>query len=155
MVQLPIRYRADYCRSIIQARCESKRQLASEMCSVSWLRPNLAYSMDDCRNVITGGGRLLLHNLLNLCSNYKLPTIASGYLHCVEGVAGHLDQLSSSFGAPLFCKLDNGGNLNPVSVSHVFSRAMEIPFNSPVYAAPYNGAFERIQGEFKGYLKRW
>jgi hypothetical protein len=81
--------------------------------------------------------------------------MASSYLPCGEELAGHLDRLFSRFGAPLFCKWDNGGNLNNAAVNQVLSEAMVIPINSPVYKAPYNGAIERTQGEFKGYLKRW
>jgi len=147
--------RRDLNRLIIQARRESNRQRAAETCRVSWLRPNLAWAMDDCKKTFTGGGRLYLHNLSDLCSRYKLPPMASDALPCGEEVAGHLDRLFSRFGAPLFCKRDNGGNLNHAAVNQVLSEAMVIPINSPVYKAPYNGAIERTQGEFKGYLKRW
>lgn len=147
--------RRDLNRLIIQARCESSRQRAAGLCRVRWLRPNLAWAMDDCRKNLIGGGRLHLHNLSDLCSRYKLPPMASDYLPCGEEVAGHLDRLFSRFGPPLFCKRDNGGNLNHAAVDQVLSEAMVIPINSPVYTAPYNGAIERTQGEFKGYLKRW
>ena len=30
-----------------------------------------------------------------------------------------------------------------------------IPINSPIYKAPYNGAIEHAQGEFKNYLRHW
>jgi hypothetical protein len=56
---------------------------------------------------------------------------------------------------PLFCKRDNGGNLNHLAVNHVLEEALVIPIKSPPYRAPYNGAIEHTQGEFKSYLDRW
>jgi hypothetical protein len=147
--------RRDLNRLIIQARRESNRQRAAGLCRVRWLRPNLAWAMDDCKKTLIGGGRLHLHNLSDLCSRYKLPPMASDYLPCGEEVAGHLVRLFSRFGPPLFCKRDNGGNLNHAAVNRALSEAMVIPINSPVYTAPYNGAIEHTQGEFKDYLKRW
>jgi len=147
--------RRDLNRLIIEARRESNRRWAAETFRVTWLRPNLAWAMDDCSKTVIGGGRLHLHNLSDLCSRYKLPPMASDALPCGEEVAGHLDRLFSRFGAPLFCKRDNGGNLNHAAVNQALSEAMVIPINSPVYTASYNGAIERTQGEFKGYLKRW
>jgi hypothetical protein len=147
--------RRDLNKLIIQARRESNQQQAAERCRVAWLRPNLAWAMDDCSKTVIGGGKLHLHNLSDLCSRYKLPPIASDQSPCGEEVAGHLDRLFTRFGAPLFCKRDNGGNLNHYAVDQVLSDAMVIPINSPVYQASYNGAIERTQGEFKKYLHRW
>ena len=52
-------------------------------------------------------------------------------------------------------KRDNGGNLNHATVDDVLEAAWVIPVNSPPYTAPYNGAIEHTQGEFKSYVKRW
>jgi hypothetical protein len=62
--------RRDLNRLIIQARRESNRQRAAELCRVRWLRPNLVWAMDDCRKNLIGGGKLHLHNLSDLCSRY-------------------------------------------------------------------------------------
>jgi len=139
-----------------QARRESNRRRKAEVCRVRWLRPNLAWAIDDCRKSDTAvSGTLHLHNLTDLCSRYKLPPIASGHLPCGEEVAGHLAHLFDRFGPPLFCKRDNGGNLNHATVNEVLEDAWVIPVNSPPYTAPYNGAIEHTQGEFKSYVKRW
>ena len=139
-----------------QARRESNRRRKAEACRVRWLRPNLAWAIDDCRKSNTAvSGTLHLHNLTDLCSRYKLPPIASGHLPCGEEVAGHLAYLFDRFGSPLFCKRDNGGNLNHATVDEVLEDAWVIPVNSPPYTAPYNGAIEHTQGEFKSYVKRW
>jgi hypothetical protein len=138
-----------------QVRTESNRQRSAETCRVSWLRPNLAWAVDDCSKSKTVGKQALhLHNLTDLCSRYRLPPIAAGHLACGEEVAGHLEYLFDRFGAPLFCKRDNGGNLNHASVNDVLEQALVIPINSPPYTAPYNGAVEHSQGEFKRYIER-
>lgn len=139
-----------------QARSETHRRRKAEACHVRWLRPNLAWAMDDCRKSDTEiSGTLHLHNLTDLCSRYKLPPIASGQLPCGEEVAGHLAHLFNRFGPPLFCKRDNGGNLNHTTVNEVLENAWVIPINSPPYTASYNGAIERTQRELKDYLECW
>ena len=148
--------RRDFNEMVRQVRQETNRQQKSESCQVTWLRPNLAWAMDDCRKTrMAADGTLHIHNLTDLCSRYKLPPLASDHLPCGEEVAGHLDYLFGRFGAPLFCKRDNGGNLNHTAVNDVLEQAQVIPLNSPVYNAPYNGAIEHTQGEFKSYLQRW
>jgi hypothetical protein len=104
-----------------------------------------------------GRGRKVVHvhNLQDLCSQYKFPPLATGHEALGEEVAGHLDGLFGRFGPPLFCKRDNGGNVNHVAVDDVLGEAMVIPINSPVDRAPYNGAIEHSQGEMKRYLKKW
>ena len=159
------RLHGDYARSISRrdldemvrhVRSETNRQRSAETFRVSWLRPNLAWAVDDCRkSKVVGKAALHLHNLVDLCSRYKLPPIASGRLPCGEEVAGHLANLFDRFGPPLFCKRDNGGNLNHTAVNQVLEQALVIPINNPPYTAEYNGAVEHTQAEFKGYLDRW
>lgn len=139
-----------------KARNESNGQRQAEACHISWLRPNLAWAIDDCQKNDTGTERTLhLHNLTDLCSRYKLPPIASDQLPCGEEVAGHLEHLFNRFGPPLFCKRDNGGNLNHSTVDEVLENTWVIPINSPPYTPSYNGAIERTQWEFKDQIKCW
>ncbi len=139
-----------------QTRSETNHHRKAEACRVSWLRPNLAWAIDDCRKSDTAAsGTLHLHSLTDLCSRYKLPPIASGLLPCGEEVAGHLAHLFDRFGPPLFCKRDNGGNLNHTTVDEVLEDAWVIPVNSPPYTPSYNGAIERTQREYKDQIKRW
>jgi hypothetical protein len=145
--------RRDLDEMVRQVRSETNRRRIAESCRVSWLRPNLAWAVDDCRKSDTAV--LHLHNLTDLCSRYKLPPIASARPPCGEEVAGHLERLFERFGAPLFCKRDNGGNLNHTAVNQVLEDSLVIPINSPPYTAPYNGAIEHTQREFKDYLDRW
>jgi len=148
--------RRELNRMITSVRDENKRQRAARRYHITWLRPNLAWAMDDCQKPdVFAGGKLHLHNLSDLCSRYKFHPLASRAMPCGEEVAGHLDHLFSRFGAPLFCKRDNGSNLNHLAVNEVLEQAMVIPINSPPNTARYNGAIEHTQGEFKDYLRRW
>jgi len=137
------------------ARSEATRHRRAELHRVSWLRSNLAWAMDDCQTRDGGAEKLYLHNLTDLGSRYRLPPLASQYLPCGEEVAGHLQHLFARFDPPLFCKRDNGGNLNHLAVNQVLEEALVVPINSPPRMAPYNGAVEHTQGEFKTYLDRW
>jgi hypothetical protein len=148
--------RRDLARMVRTVRDENKRQQTARRHHITWLRPNLTWAMDDCRKKdVVASGELHLHNLSDLCSRYKFQPLASSELPCGEEVAGHLEYLFSRFGAPLFCKRDNGGNLNHSAVNDVLEEAFVIPINNPAYTAPYNGAIEHTQGEFKDFLRRW
>jgi transposase-like protein len=148
--------RREIDRMVREARIEATRDRRAEIRHVSWLRSNLAWAMDDCQTPDgVGAEKLYLHNLTDLGSRYRLPPLAAAYLPCGEEVAGHLQQLFDRFEPPLFCKRDNGGNLNHQAVNQVLEEALVIPINSPPRMAPYNGAVEHTQGEFKGYLDRW
>lgn len=148
--------RRELNQMIRNVRNEHNRQKNARRHRVTWLKPNLAWAMDDCRKTsVVAGGALHLHNLSDLCSRYKFHPLASSSLPCGEEVAGHLNHLFSRFGAPLFCKRDNGGNLNHGAVNDILEDAYVIPINSPPYTAPYNGAAEHTQGEFKNYLRQW
>lgn len=148
--------RRELNRMITSVRNENKRQRAARRYHITWLRPNLAWAMDDCQKPDgVAGGKLHLHNLSDLCSRYKFHPLASRAIVCGEEVAGHLDHLFSRFDAPLFCKRDNGGNLNHLAVNEVMEQAYVIPINSPPNTARYNGAIEHTQGEFKDCLRRW
>jgi transposase len=148
--------RRELNRMIRIVRKENNLQRADRRYHITWLKPNLAWAMDDCqRSKVVGKENLHLHNLSDLCSRYKFDPLASTEIPCGEEVAGHLSHLFSRFGAPLFCKRDNGGNLNHGMVNEVLEQALVIPINSPPSRAAYNGAIEHTQGEFKNYLRRW
>ncbi len=141
-------------RMIGNVRREANRKQAAQACRITWLRPNLAWAMDDCQCPGIARG-MYLRNLSDLCSRYKFRPLASGQLACGEEVAGHLAHLFSCFGPPLFCKRDNGGNLNHTAVDQVLAEALVVPINNPANTPAYNGAIEHTQGEFKSYLRRW
>ena len=87
----------------------------------------------------------------DLASRYKFNPMG-GKIPCGEEVAGYLANIIHRFGAPLFLKRDNGGNLNHGAVGDVLAEHFIIPINSPPYYPPYNGAIEEAQTELKGGL---
>jgi hypothetical protein len=107
--------------------------------------------MDGCRFRHRDAGETLhVHNVQDLCSRYKFPPLAAATEPCGEEVAGHLACQFTRFGPPLFCKRDNGGNVNPLAVDALLEEALVIPMNSPVATAPYNGAIELEPGGAQG-----
>ena len=120
------------------ARCERippgavwPRPIMSAGCGRTWPGPWTIAEKDE-RAI---DGTLHLHNLTDLHSRYRLPPLASHGLPCGEEVSGHLQYLFDRFDPPLFCKRDNGGNLNHVAVNQVLEEALVIPINSPPYRA--------------------
>jgi hypothetical protein len=155
------RYRACISRRELNAmvrsvRDKSNQDRATERCQVYWRRPNLAWALDgsEYRHRFISN-RCHIQNLQDLCSRYKFAPLSTGYMPCGEEVAGHLSHQFSKFGPPLFIKRDNAGNYNHLSVDQLLEDAMVIPINSPVYRAPYNGAIEHAQAEFKTYIRKW
>jgi hypothetical protein len=148
--------RRDIDALIRDARKRSNRKQAAACQHVIWHAPNLTWALDGSqfRSRVVAG-KLHLQNLQDLCSRYKFPPLTTDYPPCGEEVSGYLAHQFGQFGAPLFCKRDNGGNLNHLAVNALFEEAFVIPINSPVATPPYNGAIEHAQGEMKGYLRRW
>lgn len=55
---------------------------------------------------------------------------------------------------------DNGGLVNAEQLGEGgggegLAVALVIPINNPVQKAPYNGAIEPTQGDFKAYIQQW
>lgn len=120
---------------------------------ISWNIPNVAWSMDPCEYVQHAhtGAKVYLNQMQDLASRYKFNPMTGG-VPCGEEISGYLTATFNRFGAPLFLKRDNGGNLNHVAVNNVLSDFFVIPVNSPVHYPPYNGAIEEAQTELKNGL---
>jgi cob(I)alamin adenosyltransferase len=115
---------------------------------ISWNLPNVAWSMDPCEYQQHDAAKVYMNQMQDLASRYKFGPLAGGIL-CGEEIAGHLAATFKRFGAPLFLKRDNGGNLNHVAVNDVLAEHFVLPVNSPVHYPPYNGAIEEAQAELK------
>ncbi|MCL5024450.1 MAG: transposase family protein [Nitrospirae bacterium] len=117
---------------------------------IRWNVPNVAWSMDPCEygQRDATGGKVYLNQMQDLASRYKFSPM-TGEIHCGEEISGYLAATFDRFGAPLFLKRDNGGNLNHGAVNDVLAEHFVLPLNSPVYYAPYNGAIEEAQAELK------
>jgi hypothetical protein len=120
---------------------------------IHWNVPNVAWSMDPCEygGRDATGDKVYLNHMQDLASRYKFSPM-TGDAPCGEEIAGYLAATFDRFGAPLFLKRDNGGNLNHVAVNNVLSDFFVMPINSPVHYPPYNGAIEEAQTELKNGL---
>jgi hypothetical protein len=120
---------------------------------IRWNVPNVAWSMDPCEygQRDATGAKLYLNQMQDLASRYKFNPM-TGDIPCGEEISGYLAATFNRFGAPLFLKRDNGGNLNHVAVNDVLADHFVMPVNSPVHYPPYNGAIEEAQTELKNGL---
>lgn len=120
---------------------------------IRWNVPNVAWSMDPCeygqRDEV--GAKVYLNQMQDLASRYKFGPM-TGDVPCGEEISGYLAAIFDQYGAPLFLKRDNGGNLNHTAVNDVLADYFVVPVNSPVHYPPYNGAIEEAQTELKNGL---
>lgn len=141
---------------IAEARSAQRKQQADCLQRIRWHHPGLAWALDDFKQQEELWPRkLFVCSIQDLRSRYKLPPLAGPQLCSGEELSGHLDRLFSQFGAPLFLKRDNHGNLNHSAVNETLEEHMVIPLNSPVNYAQYNGAIEHTQSEMKFQLKNY
>lgn len=121
---------------------------------VNWHGAGVVWSMDDTMypRHDAQGRELWIHHVRDIGSRYSFQPMASdGHAWGVE-VAANLHALCHRYGAPLFMKRDNGGNLNTPDVDEIFAMFCIIPFNSPICMPTYNGAMERSQATLKKEL---
>lgn len=145
--------RRDLDRLIAEARYEANRGSRANQYKVAWLQAGSVWAMDIFESKMPGiPGKAFVLTIQDLASGYKFPPLCSDKHIRGPEVADHLEQLFQQFGKPLFLKVDNGGNLNHEAVSNLLDHYFVIPINSPAYYAPYNGAIEHTQGEFKKLL---
>jgi hypothetical protein len=117
---------------------------------LEWLVPNTCWVIDITEHSHPDGkiGKVFYSHMQDMASRYKFNP-KGGEIPCGEEVSGYLAGIIHRFGAPLFLKRDNGGNLNHGAVDDVLAEHFIIPINSPPYYPPYNGAIEEAQTELK------
>jgi hypothetical protein len=138
------------------AHRQNLRRIRWNVPNVAWAMdprnvPNVAWAMDPCEYQQQEEAKVYLNHMQDLASRYKFQPMA-GNIPCGEEIAGHLASTFKRFGAPLFLKRDNGGNLNHAAVDDVLADHFVLPVNSPAYYPPYNGAIEEAQNELKNGL---
>jgi hypothetical protein len=137
---------------IAMARHDQNTSHRQNLRRIRWNVPNVAWSMDPCEyKQQDSGGKVYLNQMQDLASRYKFNPM-TGDIPCGEEISGYLAATFNRFGAPLFLKRDNGGNLNHVAVNNVLADHFVMPVNSPVHYPPYNGAIEEAQTELKNGL---
>lgn len=121
---------------------------------VNWKSAGVVWSMDDTMypHPDAQGRELWIHHVRDIGARYSFQPMASdGHAWGFE-VAANLHALCHRYGAPLFMKRDNGGNLNTPDVDEILALFCIIPFNSPLCMPTYNGAMERSQATLKKEL---
>ncbi len=121
---------------------------------VDWLIPGAVWSMDDADVRMLDASHAHLHVVHDLGSRYTLCVLGDEALADGPAIARNLADLFKQYGAPLFFKRDNGGNLNHAAVTGLLAAFGVIPLNSPRHYPPYNGGMEHKQGEIKKQLRR-
>lgn len=136
------------------ARAEANREQRSSLRRITWHAAGVAWSMDDTEYPHADADvcKPQIHHVKDLGAKYTFPPFC-GPLAEGEEVAGNLQYLFAQYGAPLFLKRDQGGNLNHSAVDEVMAEYAVLPLNSPVCYQPYNGAIEEAQGELKQELR--
>jgi len=141
--------RRELQRVVALARHDQNVAHRQNLRRICWNVPNVAWSMDPCEyRQHDDGAKVYMNQMQDLASRYKFGPLAGG-IPCGEEIAGHLAATFKRFGAPLFLKRDNGGNLNHAAVNDVLAEHFVLPVNSPVHYPPYNGAIEEAQAELK------
>ena len=141
-------------------RLERWRRVKAEQRRITWLTPGVVWSMDDMEMLTRELGltipdaiKFSWNQVRDMASRYQFAPLVTSALATGEVVAAHLRRLFDEFGAPLFFKRDNGGNLNHPAVEALFAEYMVIPLNSPPHYPPYNGGMEKGQDEFQSVLR--
>ena len=139
---------------IATARREALARRKAAQCELEWLEPGTVWAMDvfEMRLPYTPRKSYVL-TVQDLATGYKFPPLATERDPRGHEVAAHIKKLFAQFNKPLFLKLDNGGNLNHYAVKELLANQGIMPLNNPAYYAPYNGAIEHTQGEFKKRLR--
>ena len=145
--------RRDINAMVIEARYNENIFSKNNISGITWHHPGTAWSFDDSVfKYEKTGNKIVMDNIQDLASQYKFTPLSGNEIPCGEEIAGHLTRLFDKFGAPLFIKRDNGGNLNHRAVNDILNEYMVLPLNSPGYYPKYNGAIEHAQGEMKQEL---
>jgi hypothetical protein len=141
--------RRDIQRMVTEARSERLHERRAALRQVTWHVPCLVWAVDGTEETKIVKGRPYYLNHQDLGSKYILPPLVEDHEACGETVAGHLAKLMKEYGAPLFYKRDNKGNLNHPAVNEVLEENLVIPLNSPLAYPEYNGSLEKTNGDLK------
>jgi len=152
-------YHACISRRDLQALIRDERARAIAECregydEVHWQGAGIVWSMDDTRypHHDAQGRELWIHHVRDIGARYSFQPMTGADHACGVEVAANLHALCHRYGAPLFMKRDNGGNLNTPDVDEVLALFCVIPFNSPICTPTYNGSMERSQATLKKEL---
>jgi hypothetical protein len=136
--------RRDLQRLVQEVRDDLGQIKAEEQRRIEWLVPGLIWSMDDLeKDCLNGGYKGHVNLLRDLASRRNLGVLGDDVMASGMRIALNLEGKFKLHGAPLFLKMDGGGNFRSMEVSEVMDEYMVIPLVSPPYYPPYNGGVER------------
>jgi len=127
---------------------EYNAQARLDLHEVKYWEPHQVWAMDISEYSFDGHIFEALQ-VIDLGSGIKFEAALKLGTFCAKEVAEHLAFLMHKYGAPLFLKRDNGGNLKAAEVQNVLQQFVVLPLNSPPHCPQYNGSVERAQGELK------
>jgi len=146
--------RRDLDLLVATARREAIARKRAAQFQLDWHEPGTVWAMDIFEMKLHHTPRkAYVLTVQDLATGYKFPPLATEREPRGQEITAHLKNLFLRFNKPLFLKLDNGGNLNHYSVRELLAVQGIMPLNSPAYYAPYNGAIEHTQAEFKMRLQ--
>jgi len=142
------KYREQISRRDLQAlvaatRRELQQQAEALERRIEWLVPGVVWSMDDTKKHWLPERFGHLHLVRDLASHYILRALGDDVQANGLRVALSLEDLFQRQGAPLFLKMDGGGNFKHHEVRHTLDAFGVIPLLSPPHYPPYNGGIER------------
>jgi hypothetical protein len=146
--------RRDFQAVVEQVRREVNMERDALERRVEWLAPGLVWSMDDTKKHWLPDRFGHVNLVMDLGSKYNLGLFGDEVQMNGWQVALKLEELFSLNEAPLFMKMDGGGNFRHEAVSRMCAQHMVIPLVSPPYYPPYNGAVEREHQEILGQLAK-
>lgn len=115
---------------------------------VEWLVPGVVWAIDGTEYA-DGSGKRQLMTVRDLCSKYLLRPMVTEWTPCGKEVGSHMVNLWKDNEAPLFLKMDNGGNLVGQDNMKILAENRVMPLISPPLYPRYNGSLENAQGDFK------
>ena len=135
--------------AINSERKDQNKKKQEQMKRIKWNQENLCWAMDDTYKYTSRKlGKIWVHNVKDLGSQYLLPPIAGPSTSGKE-IADNLRKLFNQFGAPLFFKRDNGPNFCNEEVDKVFAEYGVIALTSPPYYCFFNGSIEQSNYQLK------
>lgn len=146
--------RRDLQRLVQEVREDLGQIQAEDERRIEWLAPGLVWSMDDLEKGCLLEYKGHVNLLRDLASRRNLGVLGDDVMASGMRIALNLEGKFKMHGAPLFLKMDGGGNFRSREVYDIMDAYMVIPLVSPPYYPPYNGGVERGHQEILAELGR-
>jgi len=139
--------RRDFQTMVRTCRLELEQKKEALERRVEWLMPGSVWSMDDLEKACLRENKGHVNLVMDLASRKNLGVLGDDVLASGLRIALDLERKFKKYGAPLFMKVDGGGNYRSLELNKLFDEHLVIPLVSPSYYPPYNGSVEREHQE--------